>query len=116
MRWEKWRAKDESDERVREYQRRFRAKTHYGRKWEVRKKYGLEWDEYLELLDAYDHACAICGSREDICVDHCHETGQVRGILCRKHNAGIGALGDSVEGLQRALEYLMKFTSQSEAA
>lgn len=108
-RWRKWHQKDGSQERTNEYQRRYRANTNYGRKWEVKKKYGLEWDEYLALLDAFDHACALCGERDDICVDHCHKTGKVRGILCRKHNAALGILGDNVDGVQRALEYLRSF-------
>jgi hypothetical protein len=39
-------------------------------------------------------------------VDHDHATGALRGILCNLCNSGIGALGDSVEGLREALRYL----------
>ena len=41
-------------------------------------------------------------------LDHCHSTGKFRGWLCNRCNLGIGALGDSVEGLQQALAYLMR--------
>lgn len=113
-RWRKWSEQEGSRERVTAYQRRYRKETHYGRKWEVKKKYGLEWDEYLALLDEYGHSCALCGESDDICVDHCHETGRVRGILCRKHNAAIGILGDSVDGLRAALDYLSRFDTNRE--
>ena len=108
LRWNKWKSKDGSQERVNDYQRRYRKETHYGRKWEVKKKYGLEWEQYLALLDEFNHQCALCGETDDICVDHCHETGKVRGILCRKHNAGIGQLGDTAEDVLRAYEYLVR--------
>ena len=41
-------------------------------------------------------------------LDHCHITGKFRGWLCGKCNMGIGALGDSIQGLQRAIEYLKR--------
>lgn len=55
--------------------------------------------------------CDICGVPEVECntklhMDHDHETGDFRGWICGKCNKGIGLLGDSPEGLQRALEYL----------
>lgn len=106
IRWNRWKSKDGSQEIVNEYQRRYRKATRYERKWEVKNRYGLEWDEYLALLDEYNHQCALCDETENICVDHCHVTGKTRGILCRKHNAAIGILGDTAEGLLKAYEYL----------
>lgn len=41
-------------------------------------------------------------------VDHCHDTGRVRGMLCHGCNTALGKLGDNVAGLRRALEYLTK--------
>lgn len=114
LRWDKWAAKDGARDRINEYQRRFRTKTNYDRKWEVKKKYGLEWDEYLDLLERYNHQCAICGESDDICVDHCHVTGKVRGILCRQHNAGIGNLGDTAESVYKAYQYLARFDGRAD--
>lgn len=51
-------------------------------------------------------ACAICGTTEQLFVDHDHITGQIRGVLCRKCNSAIGMLGDSIQGLYRAIAYL----------
>lgn len=72
-------------------------------KHQVRKRYGLEYQQWVDIRTA---PCGICGSTKDICVDHCHTTGRVRGALCRACNAAIGALGDTIEGLMRAVRYL----------
>jgi hypothetical protein len=59
--------------------------------------------------------CELCGIAPDrdgtgrfkvLALDHCHATGDFRGWLCNKCNAGIGALGDTIEGLKRAIAYL----------
>ena len=39
-------------------------------------------------------------------VDHCHETGRIRGVICYPCNMGIGHLGDTVDGLKNAIRYL----------
>lgn len=54
--------------------------------------------------------CQICGHKNglgrELCVDHDHKTGHVRGLICSTCNLALGYLGDSVAGLRRALEYL----------
>lgn len=60
--------------------------------------------EEVEILRR--NGCAICGTYKHLHVDHDHETGLFRGILCSKHNNGLGFLGDNIEGLEAALEYL----------
>lgn len=58
--------------------------------------------------------CENCGrdpGKYGMHVDHCHATGKFRGWLCGKCNMGIGTLGDSIEGLQRAIEYLKRAES-----
>ena len=53
--------------------------------------------------------CDNCGKyTTDIHMDHCHETLKFRGWLCRSCNTGIGSLGDNIEGLERAIEYLRR--------
>jgi len=49
--------------------------------------------------------CYICNSK-DICIDHCHKTGDVRGVLCNNCNLGIGLFKDNVERLRKAIKYL----------
>lgn len=58
-------------------------------------------------------ACDICGTEESqngkaMAVDHCHETGAVRGVLCWHCNTAIGKFNDSPELLARAIHYLTR--------
>ena len=73
------------------------------------KKYGLTPADYNDLLARQSGVCGICGKPPNgkaLGVDHCHESGRVRGLLCNDCNIGIGKLGDTAEGVQRALRYL----------
>jgi len=76
----------------------------------LKRLYGISYKEYLVMLDAQGGRCAICATENSgkraFAVDHCHDTGAVRGLLCGNCNAGIGNLKDSKELLQRAIEYL----------
>jgi hypothetical protein len=72
----------------------------------IRKNYGLTREEYDELISIYNSSCGACGSTVSICVDHDHDTGIVRGMLCRKCNAALGLLGDKIDGVLNLLEYL----------
>lgn len=74
-------------------------------------KYGMTIDEVHSLFHSQDRKCALCKDTLDektMMVDHCHETGRVRGILCRRCNSGLGFLGDTAQALGRALEYLKR--------
>lgn len=61
-------------------------------------------------------SCACCEkivlSESDLKIDHCHETGAVRGLLCHSCNVGIGGLGDNLDGLKKAAYYLLRASSQ----
>lgn len=80
------------------------------------KSYGITPERYLEMADQQDGKCAICrrperdlypnGDLKNLSVDHDHETGKVRGLLCRPCNVGMGNLGDSAERLTAAARYL----------
>ena len=50
--------------------------------------------------------CMICGSQTKLCIDHCHTTSEVRGILCSKCNIGLGMFNDNIEVLSNAIKYL----------
>lgn len=80
------------------------------RRWvyELMYYYGMTEAEYNELATAQGGVCAICKANPEgrLAVDHDHETKQVRGLLCRPCNSGLGLLGDTRERLARALEYL----------
>ena len=73
--------------------------------------YGLS-EEQLSELEARDPVCAICGSDmsgdRNKAVDHCHETGRVRGLLCRSCNTGLGNFKDDPKRLRAAIRYLAR--------
>lgn len=75
-------------------------------------RYPINVADFKALLAAQDDRCAICRRVPDdpfsLCVDHDHASGKVRGLLCTACNSGLGKLGDSEEGLLRALEYLRR--------
>lgn len=78
-------------------------------------KHGLTRESFSQLAKQQDGKCLICQEvPSDILVmDHCHETGKFRGLLCRKCNAAIGQLYDDPELLRRAADYLESFSKLS---
>jgi len=73
--------------------------------------YGITLEAYDKMLEDQGGGCAICGQTPEengqrLEVDHNHETGEVRGLLCRTCNMGVGAFKDSVERCLQAAEYL----------
>ena len=79
------------------------------------RKFGITLDEYERMAEAQGHVCAICGQPEGIshrgnktsrlAVDHNHETGEVRALLCFKCNTSLGHFENNGL-LTRALAYL----------
>ena len=73
--------------------------------------YGVTPKRFDEMLQEQAGRCLICEEPlRHPAVDHCHETGKVRGLLCRRCNTAIGGLHDDPALLQRAIEYLTKET------
>jgi hypothetical protein len=74
----------------------------------VARRVGIGVAEYERLIAESAGVCAICrqpyGSRPN--VDHCHQTGKIRGVLCSRCNSGIGLFLDSPELLNAAIRYL----------
>lgn len=73
-------------------------------------RYGATEEEILSLLSDAGGTCTICNNRFDnsrrAVVDHCHDSGNVRGIICVKCNAGLGQFDDSPDSLREAIRYL----------
>ncbi len=80
------------------------------KKWRLRSMYGMSIGDYDLLLKAQDYACAICFDPAekpfDFHVDHDHDTGKVRGLLCKRCNPMLGLARDSQGVLAGAIEYL----------
>lgn len=77
----------------------------------VAETYGLEAGQYAALLEAQDGRCAICQNKPAklrLAVDHNHDTGEVRGLLCKRCNHNLlGGAHDSVALLWSAIDYLI---------
>ncbi len=70
-------------------------------------RYGLTEEEFKSLHEVQGGACAVCRRiSKRLCIDHCHETGRIRGLLCYSCNSGLGQLGDDPELLERGVAYL----------
>lgn len=78
----------------------------------LKHKYNLSWDDFRALLEAQESRCFLCEKEFDLTqpyacrVDHDHETGEVRGILCNPCNIGLGAFRDDQELMGKAIMYL----------
>lgn len=76
--------------------------------------YGIAFHEYKRLFRTQKGRCKICGTKEvgtdetkvTLCLDHCHKTGKVRGLLCSHCNSGLGFFRDDPELMQKAIEYI----------
>lgn len=103
---------------------RKRSREYYwtpeGRKYRQEKTWrengikGMTVKKYEELLAYQNGKCAICERTENkngtrLCVDHNHETGEIRGLLCHYCNVSLGRMGDSLDRLYKAVSYLEEY-------
>jgi hypothetical protein len=77
-----------------------------GREGHLKRQYGITVAERDAMIESQMRICSICLTHPAVHVDHCHETGRVRGVLCFNCNSGIGKLGDDPDTLRRAIAYL----------
>lgn len=83
----------------------------YKRHYHLVSDYGITLDDYNAVLKKQRGRCAICGSKDprgraSFAVDHDHNTGTIRGLLCIPCNLGIGNLNDDPKVLQKAARYI----------
>lgn len=78
--------------------------------YDLQRKYGIGLSAYLEISEKQNHVCGICGCSPKpgsrLVVDHCHQTGNIRGLLCFHCNAALGHFFDSPERVHKAEVYL----------
>lgn len=92
-------------------------KAHYknkGRAIYLEKTYGITEEDYEVLLEKQFGLCAICGTdsqqrKRTLHVDHCHETGAIRGLLCPDCNMALGLFKDKTYLMQNAIHYIEEF-------
>ena len=70
------------------------------------RRYGIGASDFDRLVVEQGGVCAICGRSDPAHVDHSHDTGAVRGILCFNCNGGLGQFRDSIDTLRNAVLYL----------
>lgn len=85
------------------------------RRYTLKKNFGITEQQYADMLASQNGKCAICGLKKSstkisnfLSVDHDHETGAIRGLLCAPCNTGIGMLKDNPSLLQKGIDYLLK--------
>ena len=103
------RCKDCDHARVKVYIKNNRAKVTKQQMVRHREReYGLTEEQYNNMILSQNNLCAICSqpSTRTLNIDHNHETGKVRGLLCTNCNLGIGNFQDSLIYLQNAVNYL----------
>ena len=79
--------------------------------YQLQRKYGIDFETYNRMFDEQNGCCAICNTHQSelkkrLAVDHCHETGKVRALLCSPCNTSLGGFRDNTTLLQNAITYL----------
>lgn len=91
------------------YLARYDADYYYDKS--LKSKYGITINDYNNMFKEQKGCCKICGEHQDtikskLCVDHCHTTGKIRGLLCQYCNSAIGFLKDDTTLLDKVRNYL----------
>jgi hypothetical protein len=86
------------------------CRSHYRRS----RLYGLDTDQFIELLNRHGGTCPICTTRwRDMVIDHCHQTGHVRDLICRTCNTEVGwierGLAMRCPPSQRVVDYIERW-------
>ncbi|QFR02426.1 recombination endonuclease VII [Streptomyces phaeolivaceus] len=82
------------------------CKASKGRAHHLKREYGITEAERDELIASQGGVCCICLAALPVHVDHCHETGRVRGVLCFSCNAALGQFKDRPDVMRRAATYV----------
>ena len=100
----------ENKEHLHEHRREYRkGRTAEDREGHLRRTFGITQADYEELLARQGGGCAICGKKPgkiSLHVDHDHETGEIRGLLCVGCNNALGQFHDDAALLDRAISYV----------
>ena len=88
----------------------YKASAESHRKSRLKYKYGISVCDYDKMKTEQNELCLICLMKpiDSLVVDHCHETGKVRGLLCSKCNVGLGMFRDTPNFLINASEYILR--------
>ena len=78
---------------------------------QLRRNFGISLEDFNQMVEEQENACAICGKISDktLHIDHSHATGRVRALLCTQCNSGLGFFFEDTDTLLKAIEYLKKY-------
>ena len=87
------------------------------RKYGLKRSFGISQEFYNDLFSSQEGKCSICEVHQSelkraLSVDHCHDSGKIRGLLCAKCNTALGLFGDRADNLKRATSYIEKHMSE----
>lgn len=112
--WRKNNKKRQKENDKRWYEQNKQRHKQSSFKAKLKKEYGITPQDYNALNKSQKGCCAICGcTKADnsggkrLAVDHNHETGKIRGLLCDRCNRGLGYFKDNVDFLKKAITYLL---------
>jgi hypothetical protein len=105
----------EQRKKINEYQKQYRLRNlekvkEDNRVRHIKRMFGLSAEEYDRMLEDQNGVCAICYMKCEtgfnLAVDHNHDTGKIRGLLCKNCNTALGLLKENPENMLKAIEYL----------
>lgn len=81
------------------------------RSYWLKQKYGIDINDYNDLYLSQQGRCFLCGVHSSelnkpLCVDHSHETGKIRSLLCLSCNTGLGQFKENILVMEKAIQYL----------
>ncbi len=95
-----------------EHMKKIREERHLEiKEYRLKNLYGISLEEFRDMEIQSNGRCAICGNNytaKGPIIDHNHETGKIRGLLCVKCNVMLGLVGENIETLKKAIDYLNK--------
>lgn len=93
-----------------EYRKKYKKQTRKTmRNWHLRSKYGITLEEYDVMLEEQNGVCYICGLPPlgyRLAVDHDHEKGRVRKLLCSNCNRALGFAKENTDTLKKLISYI----------
>lgn len=86
-------------------------RTEVWRRSNLKIRFGITLEDYNKMFEDQNGCCAICGIhnsklKRNLHVDHSHETGKIRGLICHKCNSALGSFNDDTTVVKKAVEYL----------
>lgn len=98
--------KEQNKEQRKEYSRTHKRES---KNRSLKSLYGIDIEQYEEMYKQQEGKCATCGTYQDsLVVDHSHQTGKVRKLLCKKCNLALGYVNDDPTTLRNMIAYLKR--------